>query len=167
MRDYVEETRELLRGRRRPFRRRVRKVGDCLVWLGYRNHGGYGFVHWVGGNKARNIEGVHRVVYRHFNGNTIPEGWEVDHLCNRRACVNPAHLQTLPPHMNSGRGHVQSGHRMCPHPNPDRNSNNACRDCRREYYRQYRKRNNSARAWQREYDRRRYRLRKVQSAAGP
>lgn len=36
----------------------------------------------------------HRTVYRlHFG--EIPDGYEIDHICNIRACCNPEHLRAL------------------------------------------------------------------------
>ncbi|KIZ47382.1 hypothetical protein OO17_04550 [Rhodopseudomonas palustris] len=50
---------------------------------------------------------VHRYVYETFKG-PIPPGYDVDHMCARwaldvaviRKCVNPDHLQAIPPHLN-------------------------------------------------------------------
>ena len=36
----------------------------------------------------------HRTIYRLHNG-PIPDGFEVDHMCKRRACCSPEHLQLL------------------------------------------------------------------------
>lgn len=40
---------------------------------------------------------AHRLAYlsKHGEG-SIPPGWEVDHICRNRACVNRSHLQVLP-----------------------------------------------------------------------
>lgn len=37
----------------------------------------------------------HRHVWETHNGREIPEGYEIDHICNNRACQNIAHLQIL------------------------------------------------------------------------
>jgi len=39
-----------------------------------------------------------------LNVGPIPEGDTLDHLCNRRACVNPAHLDPCTIGVNSARG---------------------------------------------------------------
>lgn len=39
-------------------------------------------------------ERFHRTMWKHFHGE-IPEGYEIDHLCNNRACFNVEHLQCL------------------------------------------------------------------------
>jgi hypothetical protein len=36
----------------------------------------------------------HRKVYEDIHG-TIPVGYEVDHMCRHRHCINPEHLQLL------------------------------------------------------------------------
>ena len=37
----------------------------------------------------------HRFVWEDLHGREIPEGYEIDHMCNNRACQNINHLQVL------------------------------------------------------------------------
>lgn len=45
---------------------------------------------------------AHRVAYELFTG-PIPDGFEVDHVCRITLCVNPAHLEAVPPEVNNAR----------------------------------------------------------------
>lgn len=40
------------------------------------------------------LSSPHRFSYQYFNG-AIPEGYEVDHLCENRKCANPLHLEAV------------------------------------------------------------------------
>lgn len=67
---------------------KVDKTDDCWLWTGAQTNG-YG----VFRINSRNMV-AHRVSYMWANG-PIPKGYEVDHMCFNRACVNPAHLRLL------------------------------------------------------------------------
>lgn len=83
----------------------------CWLWLG----GDDGAEPWPGlGNYGRilrpgtrRVEPVHRWAFRTFKG-PIPFGYDVDHMCAKwapeprvvRKCVNPDHLQAIPPRLN-------------------------------------------------------------------
>lgn len=71
------------------FWKRVDVSGDCWLWTGYRNHGGYG-IFYSDGQRIR----AHRYAYETLVG-AIPEGFVVDHLCRIRRCVNPDHLEPV------------------------------------------------------------------------
>lgn len=75
------------------FWARVAKNGkllsDCWEWTGYRIAQGYGQVSW--GDK---ILLAHRVAYELTFG-AIPEGKEIHHTCENRACCNPYHLRVV------------------------------------------------------------------------
>lgn len=58
----------------------------CVFWQGRVGRDGYGYSH---GTTA------HRWVYQNSVG-TIPPGFDVDHICWQRLCVNPDHLRLLP-----------------------------------------------------------------------
>lgn len=65
----------------------------CWIWNGYINpHTGYGTAtSWEETNK---MEPAHRAIYKEFIG-PIPEGLDIDHLCEIRNCVNPNHLEPV------------------------------------------------------------------------
>lgn len=63
----------------------------CWIWLLYRNEDGYG-VMWYAENE--NSERAHVVYYERAKG-SVPEGKELHHVCETKACVNPDHLEPL------------------------------------------------------------------------
>ena len=69
-----------------PVNSPFRFPGHCLVWKYGLDRGGYG---------ALTIDGkrelAHRAVFVQARGR-IPEGTQVNHLCNRPYCVQPSHL---------------------------------------------------------------------------
>lgn len=109
---------------KKPRRRQPQTIGEllepdrvwvtpcgCWLWLGgddgggdYQGLGAYGRILRPG---TRRVMPVHRYVYETFVG-PIPFGYDVDHMCAKwapdprvsRKCVNPAHLQAVPPHIN-------------------------------------------------------------------
>lgn len=60
----------------------------CLIWDGAKNHAGYGLIN-IDGNKI-----THRITYKADVG-PIPEGLELDHNCEKRACVRTACLEPV------------------------------------------------------------------------
>lgn len=105
---------------------RVDTSGECWIWLGPRNHDGYG----ITGQKER----AHRVAYEAKVG-PIPPGAELDHTCHtadggcpggpscvHRACVNPAHLEPVDHLTNLLRGNTPAAINLakthCAHGHP-------------------------------------------------
>ena len=78
-------------------------TNDCLIYALYKNGEGYG-VNLAGG--------VHRQMYEHFIG-PIPEGYEVDHLCEVKSCINPDHLEAVTHKINSQRGNRKRRNEYC------------------------------------------------------
>lgn len=84
---------------------------ECWVWKGYVQPNGYGQFKPDGRRGAKQTS-PHRFAYEHFIG-PIPEGFEVDHLCKRRNCCNPAHLEAIPLQENRKRRNRDQTH--CKH----------------------------------------------------
>lgn len=60
---------------------------DCWEWKGARSRG-------YGAFKADHRVPAHRFAYEQFYG-PIPQRTELHHICEKRECVNPAHLQPV------------------------------------------------------------------------
>lgn len=69
---------------------RTIQVGHCWHWEGAKNKKGYGSVSFGGKTHL-----AHRHAYTHLVG-PIPDGLTIDHLCERKSCVKPTHLQPVP-----------------------------------------------------------------------
>ncbi len=63
---------------------------------------GYATV-YIGGGRGAKKPYVHRYVYELLVG-PIPDGFDIDHLCRVRNCVNPEHLEAVTHRENMLRG---------------------------------------------------------------
>jgi hypothetical protein len=82
---------------------RITDLG-CWEWLGSIMPNGYGVIGI--GRRSRGDKRtvyVHRLSFQAFIG-PIPDGKELDHLCRRRCCCNPAHLEPVTRAENTKRG---------------------------------------------------------------
>lgn len=123
------------------FWAKVEKTQTCWLWTAAMNQYGYGTFEKDGHTCL-----VHRVAYEWEKG-SIPDGLEIDHLCQVHSCVNAHHLEAVTKLVNMQRGkqacktHCIHGHplsgnnlRMRPH------GRRGCRACHRiedraSYYR--------------------------------
>lgn len=92
-------------------------VEECWYWAHGITSDGYGWIYYVGdGSKYGGYaEGAHRALYREWVGE-IPKGYEVDHLCKTRCCINPDHLEAVTKKINAQRrygvGLCKRGHKL-------------------------------------------------------
>ena len=118
------------------FWAKVDAGGDCWLWTGALNTGGYGRF-TLDGRRQR----AHRVAYA-LLVSPVPDHLELDHLCRVRHCVNPDHLDLVTHAENTRRGAGGSNNSIkthCPHGHPydaantviNQRGSRECRECRR------------------------------------
>lgn len=74
---------------------------DCWLWARRSTTAaGYGQL-WSGETNQY----AHRLSWS-FSGGQVPVGYELDHRCKIRNCVNPSHLQAIPRRENRAQGNA-------------------------------------------------------------
>lgn len=71
----------------------------CWLWTSATNYAGY--AHYT--LAAKKVVRVHRYLYQQAKG-AVPRGLVLDHLCRKRNCVNPDHLEAVTQSENIARG---------------------------------------------------------------
>lgn len=120
---------------------------ECWEWHGSLNRCGYGQF-WLNEKPTY----THRWLYQYLFG-AITKGLQCHHICENRSCVNPFHLELVTPHDHSVNlspnnivyqnvrkthcinGHELKGDNIRMYDNTER----VCKQCHREYLRQWRK----------------------------
>lgn len=123
----------------------------CWNWTGYIHPLGYGQFRPDARQKhngGKPQTSPHRFAYEHFIGD-IPEDKEIDHLCQRKHCANPRHLEIVTRQVNLARRDQAQGHNgICPKHSEakvrlgKKKSKLVCRSCARENIEKYRTRHN-------------------------
>jgi hypothetical protein len=71
------------------FLAKVEKTEGCWNWTAAKVHNGYGVF-----NLPSRQQVAHKVSYRLHVGE-VPDGYQLDHMCHNRGCVNPDHLRVV------------------------------------------------------------------------
>lgn len=84
--------------RKSPVEYVVDEATGCWIWQRGKTTAGYG----MSGERDRhgNRLYAHRAIYLRERG-PIPKNWQLHHLCETPACVNPDHLVALQPGVHS------------------------------------------------------------------
>lgn len=109
----------------------------CIEWIGGLSLNGYGSFSVDTSHSASKKDMAHRWSWEYHVG-PIPEGYDIDHLCRNRACVNPAHLEPVTRMENIRRAVALKTHCPQSHPYDETNTyirpgttHRKCRTCMR------------------------------------
>lgn len=106
----------------------------CWRWLGKHSPNGYGKFYFWRSAQMRTGTTAHRVAYALRFG-PFKASLVVDHLCNNKSCVNPAHLKATTNADNVGRAvrrtHCPKGHAFTRENTYINNGRHSCRACGR------------------------------------
>ena len=75
----------------------IDEESECWVFKGDPSSNGYQRL-WIHGHRHM----AHRLIYEYATGKDIRK-WQLDHLCENRACCNPNHMDPVTPKINCKR----------------------------------------------------------------
>ena len=115
------------------------KIRGCWLWTRGQLPQGYGAVSFNGKSQL-----AHRVAWLLTRG-PIRKGLHIDHLCRKRSCINPRHMEVVTPKVNILRGvgiTARNAKKLhCKYGHPLIGSNlrlysgwRHCRQCKRDWY---------------------------------
>jgi hypothetical protein len=93
--EHIRKSRDLAR-----FWKNTAVQGDCIVWIGQRNRGGYGKFTTTIYPKIQSHHIAHRWIYQEILGR-VSSDIVVMHTCDNPACVKLQHLDSGTVKMNS------------------------------------------------------------------
>ena len=106
----------------------------CHLWTGSQNSGGYG-TEWRGGKG----QPAHIAAWERHHGKALPSDRVLDHLCRRRLCVRPEHLEAVsvsenlrrrdPKHRARTMTHCPAGHDLFSHGRRTQEGGEVCLTC--------------------------------------
>ena len=129
---------------------KIEVVDTCWIFYGSLSHKGYGLFR-LGGRKGKVVR-VHRWMWQARNGD-IPSGLMPDHLCRKRNCCNPSHLEIVTSRVNTFRGigvavvnaqkvSCPQGHFYSPENTLTYSGRRRCHECQLEHSRRWKKKVN-------------------------
>lgn len=79
-------------------------ITPCLIFTGKANNKGYAIVQ-TGSltDGSRRTRRAHIVIWEAMHGR-VPDGLELDHLCNQRGCCEHTHMEAVTHEINLKRG---------------------------------------------------------------
>lgn len=72
----------------------ISSTSGCWIWTGSLDNHGYGRLALGLKSEGQRPVAAHRLAHEWWVA-PIPDGYEVDHLCRVRHCVNPEHLEAV------------------------------------------------------------------------
>jgi hypothetical protein len=119
---------------------KINKTDGCWLWSGSCTGGAFGGYGIISYNGKKTL--VHRLMYE-MHVNPIPVGFEVDHLCRNKLCVNPLHLEAVTHKENMLRAnagwackektHCPHGHEYTPENTRITHGSRSCKQCESAY----------------------------------